>query len=127
MSMIFLAKGTCHLGVTTRDKDGNILESAPARFIWDKKGGSIAVGHMDPESKEIYEDTVSIFGDWDAAGYVAEMLKLLRPARKVNIPDLKAIVQAAYQEDGNDLLCDYCKSMNCSDCIIKEWKDEMEC
>ena len=43
MSMIFLAKGTCTLGRTTRDKDGNIIESAPARFIWDKKGGSIAV------------------------------------------------------------------------------------
>lgn len=124
MSMIFLAKGTCNLGRTTRDKDGNIIESTPARFIWDEKGGSIAVGRMDPESKEIYEDTVSIFGDWDAAGYVEEMLKLLKPVRKVNIPDLKAIVQAAYRQDGNDLLCDYCQSMNCPDCIIREWKDE---
>ncbi len=125
MSMVFLAKGTCTLGITKRNKDGSVKNSTQAQFTFDGIGGSIAVGHMDPESKEIYDDTVSIFGDWDAAGYMAEMLKLLKPARKVNIPDLKAIVQAAYQEDGNDLLCDYCKSMNCRDCIIKEWK-EME-
>lgn len=126
MSMIFLAKGTCNLGSTTRDKDGNVVESTPARFVWDNAGGSIAVGHMDPEIKEIFEDTVSIFGDWDAAGYIEEMLKLLQPARKVNVPDLKRIVQTAYQEDGNDLLCDYCKSTNCRNCIVKEWKEELE-
>ena len=124
MSMIFLAKGICRLGHTQRDKDGNIVESSPAQFIWNKDGSSIAIGHMDPESKEIYEDTVSIFGDWDAAGYIQEVLKLLKPARSLNIPDLKAIVQAAYREDGNDLLCDYCQSMNCRDCIIREWKEE---
>lgn len=126
MSMIFIAKGTCKLGVTRRDKDGNVTESTPAQFIWDEKGGSIAVGHMDPESKEIYEDTVSIFGDWDAAGYLEDALKLLKPKRRINIPDLRAIVQAAYEEDGCDLLCDYCKSVNCRDCIVREWKEEME-
>ena len=70
MCMIFLAKGVCHLVRTQRDKDGNIVESTPAEFIWNKDGGSIAIGHMDPKSKEIYEETVSIFGDWDAAGYI---------------------------------------------------------
>ena len=107
MSMIFLAKGTCTLGITTRDKDGNIIETTPARFICDKKGGSIAVGHMDPGSKEIYEDTVSIFGDWDAAGYMAEMLKLLQPARKVNVPD---DIQMGKREETRDVarvLCRY--------------------
>lgn len=126
MSMIILAKGTCTLGMTKKDKDGNVASSTQAQFTFDDTGGSIAVGEMDPDTKEIDAESVSIFGEWDAAGYVAEMLKMLKPARKVNIPDLKAIVQAAYQEDGNDLLCDYCKSMNCRDCIIKEWKEELE-
>lgn len=124
MSMIFLAKGICHLGHTQRDKDGNVVKSSPAQFIWDKDGGSIAIGYMDPKSKEIYEDTVSIFGDWDAAGYMLKVLQLLKPARSINIPDIKRIVQEAYREDGNDLLCDYCQNMNCADCIIREWKDE---
>ena len=126
MSMIFIAKGVCHLGQRQKDKNGNVVKETPAKFAWDNAGGSIAIGKMDPNSKEIYEDTVSIYGDWDAAGYIEEMLKLLQPARTVNIPDLKKIVQTAYQEDGNDLLCDYCKSMNCRNCIIKEWKEELE-
>lgn len=125
MSMVFIATGTCTLGVTTRDKDGNILESRPAQFTPTKDGGSVAVGLLDPETMQPIEIT-SMYGDWDAAGYMAEILKLLNPVRKINLPDLKEIVKAAYQEDGNDLLCDYCKSMNCRDCIIKEWKEELE-
>lgn len=126
MSMIFLAKGTCNLGSTTRDKDGNVVESTPAQFTWDNAGGSIAVGHMDPESKEIFEDTVSIFGDWDAAGYLEEALKLLNPKRKVNIPDFKHLIQSIIRHDGVDI-CDHCYNFyKCSDCIIKEWKEELE-
>ena len=125
MSMVFIVTGTCTLGVTTRDKDGNILESRPAQFTPTKDGGSVAVGLLDPETMRPIEIT-SVYGDWDAAGYMAEILKLLNPVRKINLPDLKEIVKAAYQEDGNDLLCDYCKSMNCRDCIIKEWKEELE-
>lgn len=111
------------MGVTTRDKDGNILESRPAQFTPTNDGGSVAVGLLDPETMQPIEIT-SMYGDWDAAGYMAEILKLLNPVRKINLPDLKEIVKAAYQEDGNDLLCDYCKSMNCCDCIIKEWQEE---
>lgn len=125
MSMIFLAKGTCTMGMTKRDKDGNIVESTPAQFKWDDNGGSIAIGKMDPRSKEIDEESVSIFGDWDAAGYLAEVLKLMKPRRGVNIPDIKAIVQAAAKE-GNDLVCDYCHDYKCRDCIINEWKEEAE-
>ena len=123
MSMVFIVTGTCTFGVTTRDKDGNILESRPAQFTPTKDGGSVAVGLLDPETMQPIEIT-SMYGDWDAAGYMAEILKLLNPVRKINLPDLKEIVKAAYQEDGNDLLCDYCKSMNCRDCIIKEWREE---
>ena len=124
MSMVFLATGTCTLGRTQTDKDGNVVESTPAQFTTDNAGGSVAVGLLDPETMQPAEPVTGIFGDWDAAGYLAAALKLLNPARKVNIPDLKAIVKKAYQEDGNDLLCDYCESRHCPDCIIREWKDE---
>lgn len=126
MSVIFLAKGTCSLGRTKTDKDGNVVESTPAQFTTNAAGGSVAVGLLDPKTMQPTGPVSAIFGDWDAAGYMTEVLKLLRPNRVVNIPDLKLIVQAAYLEDGNDLLCDYCKSMNCHNCIIKEWKEELE-
>lgn len=126
--MIFLAKGTCTMGMTKTDKDGNVVESTSAQFTFDGTGGSIAIGEMDPDTKEIKEESVSIFGDWDAAGYLAETMELLKPRRKVNIPDFKAIIQAAYKEDGNDLVCDYCPraGYDCHDCIVKEWKEEAE-
>ena len=125
MSVVFLAKGKCTLGENRMDKDGNVIESTPARFTIDTAGGSVAVGLLDPDTMHPIEPVTGIFGDWDAAGYMTEVLQLLRPTRQVNIPDLKAIVQAAYQEDGNDLLCDYCKSMNCHNCIVREWKEEV--
>lgn len=125
MSVVFLAKGTCTLGRTQTDKDGNVVNSTPAQFTTNAAGGSVAVGLLDPETMQPAEPVSAIFGDWDAAGYLAHALELLNPGRRINIPNLKAIVQAAYWEDGNDLLCDYCQSMNCQDCIVKEWKEEI--
>lgn len=123
--MIFLATGTCTMGMTKRDKDGNIVESTPAHFTFDDTGGSIAIGQMDAHSKEIDEESVSVFGDWDAASYLAEVLELLKPRRQVNIPDFKAIIQAFIEKDNIDF-CDYCQNLNCRDCIVKEWKEETE-
>lgn len=126
MSMVFLAKGTCTLGVTKKDKDGNVESSTQAQFTFEDTGGSIAVGEMDPDTEKIDAETVSIFGDWDAAGYLAEALKLLNPKRKVNIPDLKYIIQSLIRHDNVDI-CDHCHDFyKCSDCIIKDWKEEME-
>lgn len=126
MSMVFLAKGTCTLGITRVDKDGNVTSSTSAQFDFDDAGGSIAVGEMYPDTKEIDAESVSIYGDWDAAGYLEEALKLLNPKRKVNIPDFKHLVQSLIRHDGVDI-CDNCYSFyKCSDCIIKDWKDEME-
>ena len=124
MSMIFLATGTCQLGVTRRDKDGNIVEESQARFVLDDAGGSVAVGEIDPQTKEVKENTVSIYGDWQAADYMQEVLEHIKPRRAINIPDFKAIIQAAYREDGCSLVCDYCKGLNCMDCIVKEWLEE---
>ena len=126
MSMIFLATGTVTMGMTKRDKDGKVVSSTPARFTWDDAGGSIAIGYMDAETKEIIEESVSIFGDWDAAGYLAEVLDLIKPRRPVNIPDFKAIIQKAYTAAGEHPLCVYCQGINCQDCIMKEWTEEVE-
>lgn len=125
MSIIFLAKGRAILGMNKVDKDGNITESTPAHFEFADDGPSVAVGEMDPVTK-VFKDGASIYGDWDAAGYLKAVMEKLQPRRKINIPDFKAIIQKAYTEDGNDLVCDYCQAINCRDCIVKEWKDEVE-
>ena len=125
MSAIFLMRGSCSLGRTQRDKDGNIVSETPAQFTADKSGGSIAVGELDSETMTPKECD-GIYGDWDAAGYLAQALKMLGLGRSVNIPDFKAIIQTAYQEDGSDLVCDYCKGTNCQGCIVHEWKEEVE-
>lgn len=126
MNVIYLAKGTCHLGRITKDKDGNVKESVPAHFQIDASGGSVAIGLMDAESMVPESAIEGVFGDWDAAGYLSMVLQMLQPNRPINIPDIKGIVQRAYLEDGNTLVCDYCPSFNCFNCIIKEWMDEVE-
>jgi len=126
VNAVFLIKGTCTLGITRTDQEGNIVEDTPARFTIDDAGGSVAVGLLDPKTMKPAEPVSAIFGDWDAAGYLGEALNLLKPRRSANIPDFKAIIQAAYRQDGNDLVCDYCQSLNCPNCIVREWKDECE-
>lgn len=126
MGIVYLAKGICNLGRTQTDKNGNVIRSTPAHFVVNNAGGSIAVGSLDPETMQPAGPVIGVFGDFDAAGYLTAALKMLQPNRTVNIPDIKYIVQKAYTEDGNDLLCDYCESLNCGNCIIKEWKDETE-
>lgn len=125
MSVIFLATGHTHLGMNKVDKDGNVTESTPAHFEFAPDGPCVAVGELDPKTMEV-KDNPSIFGDWDAAGYLEEAMERLQPRRRANIPDFKAIIQRAYMEDGNDLVCDYCQGLNCRDCIVREWKEEAE-
>lgn len=122
MSLIFIGKGTTTLGVTRRDNYGNVTKTT-ARWDYDPNGGSVVVGKMNPDTMEP-EGTADIYGDWDAARYLAKVLEHLSPSRRINIPDLRAIVIAAEEEDDN-CLCKYCQSFNCRDCIIQEWKDEV--
>ena len=126
MSVVFLVTGNCTLGRATRDKDGNIIEHTPAQFTQDDAGSCVAVGLLDPETMQPVEPVSGIYGDWDAAGYLEEALKLLNPKRKVNIPDFKHIIQSVIRHDGVDI-CDHCYNFyKCSDCIIKDWKEETE-
>lgn len=123
--MIFITKGECHLGRIKRDEDGNVIEETPACFKESDNGSSVAVGILNPDTKE-QEGGADIFGDWDAAGHLTKVLRLIAPARTVNIPNFKEIVRNAYN-DGTDI-CDHCSRdfTNCRDCIVEEWKNETE-
>lgn len=125
MSMIFLATGRATMGINRRDKDGNIIESVPARFEFENGGPCVAVGELDPETMEV-KGNVDLFGDWQAAGYLETAMEKLKPTRTANIPDFKAMFQAAYKDRAD--LCDYCHNLNirCQDCIVQEWKEEVE-
>lgn len=123
MGMIYLATGHATLGRTKRDKDGNVVEEIPAQFEFADDGGSVAIGPLDPET-HMPQSVTGLFGDWDAAGYMAMALELLKPARPVNIPDLASIIQAAIK-DGVDV-CNYCQSLNCPECAVNEWKEDAE-
>ena len=118
-----MATGQCHLGRTQRDKHGNIIKEIPARFEYAPGGPCVAIGTLDPKTNEVDEIT-DIFGDYDAAGYLARAMEHLKPARPVNIPDFAAIVRAA-TKDGVDI-CDYCQGLNCRDCAVTEWKEDAE-
>lgn len=125
MSIVFLAKGHAHLGMNKMDNNGNIVESVPARFEFAPDGPCVAVGELDPETMEAKGDA-DIYGDWDAAGYLAKAMELLKPSRKLNIPDFKAIVKSLWEEDHIDL-CDHCRDFHdCSACIVNTWKAEDE-
>ena len=125
MNVIILATGHAHLGRNTVDKDGNVIESTPAHFEFAPDGPCVAVGELDPVTM-VVKDGASIYGDWDAAGYLKEAMEKLKPTRTVNIPDFKAMYQAAYKDRWD--LCDHCQSLNlrCQDCIVREWKEEVE-
>jgi hypothetical protein len=63
-----------------------------------------------------------VYGDWEAAQYLSRVVQLIHPNRKINIPDLEAMIRGA-KKDGFDI-CDYCPDLNCRDCIVKEWKND---
>lgn len=119
--MVFLVQGHTYLGTTKRDGMGNIVESTPARFESSREGPCIAVGMMDPDTTEQVGD-MSIFGDYNAEGYLSHVLELLKPTtRRHDLPDIKGIVRNM-ANNGIDI-CDYCPSSNCFNCAVHEWTD----
>ena len=121
MGLIGIGVGTTHLARRQVDADGNIKSETSAKWEPDPEGGSVAVWPLNPETMEP-DSPAEIFGDWDAAGYLAKVVELIRPNRQINIPDLEALIRAAHK-DGFDL-CDYCPDCNCRDCIVNEWKGD---
>lgn len=64
-----------------------------------------------------------VFGDWQAAQYLAEVVELIHPNRQINVPDLEAMIRRA-AKDGLDL-CEYCDGpYMCQECIVKEWRED---
>lgn len=121
MSIICIAKGTATIGHTTIGRGGEVTSQKPARWEPDPAGGCIALWTMNPETME-QETPARIYGDWQAAEYLGDVLAELKPRRKVNLPDFPEIVRAA-MADGVDL-CEYCQSFGCNECIVNEWKNE---
>ena len=84
------------------------------------------VGKLDLETMKPTEPVENVYGDWDAASYLAKALELLKPGRRVNIPDIKSMVQNLWKDAGIDI-CEHCHDYyNCRDCIVNEWKEEAE-
>ena len=122
--MLFIAKGNVSLGEKKIDKDGNVISETGATFSTDENGSCVAVGELDEDAAELKLNIHSVHGDWDAAGYLRAILEALKPQRQVNLPDFKAIFEAA-RNNGSDL-CDYCQedTYDCRDCIVKRWEEE---
>lgn len=129
MNALFMAVGTCKIGHTTRDADGNIIEHTDASFTPDDDGGSVVIGRIKFTDDAMEQDgPAEIFGNWDAAGYLAHAMEILSPNRTPNIPDFKAIVKHMLKNQfGMDCpFREYCNSCNCSDCIVSEWVEEAQ-
>lgn len=122
MSFIFMATGDARLGITKTDKDGNVTESTQAQFEFADGGACVAIGCLDPKTLEPQKELNSVFGAWDAGGYLARALELLKPSHPINIPDFAEITKAA-MKDGVDL-CDYCQRLDCRECVVAEWKED---
>ncbi len=121
--MLFIAKGNVNLGQKQTNEAGEITKEVPASFSTDKNGCCVAIGEFDEDATELKLNIHSIYGDWDAAGYLGAILEALKPQRQVNLPDFKAILEAA-RNNGSDF-CDYCQKdiYYCRDCIVKQWEE----
>lgn len=123
MSLIFLATGNCYLGKTERDKNNNVIKKIPPHFEHADDGSCVIVGKFNPETMEQIGN-VDVFGNYQASIYLNRALKYLNPSRTLDIPNFKAIIISALNNDID--ICDYCKDFQCGDCIIKEWKKETQ-
>lgn len=129
MSAIFMATATVKLGQTTTDKDGNIVKQIAPSCEFDPAGGSVIVGKLKITDDAMEPDgPAEVFGDWDAAGYLAEALEALRPSRRHNLPDFEKIVKSMVRERaGEDCpFMDHCGSVFCRDCVISRWMEEAQ-
>lgn len=97
MGVIGIGVGDAIMGRTRRDENGNIMEQSAARWDANPAGGSVAIWPMDPEKMEP-SGPAEVYGDWDAARYLARVVDI----------------------------CTYCPDYNCRDCIVNEWKEDAD-
>lgn len=129
MSALFIGRGECRPGTVKKDAAGNVIEQTGAKWEPNAEGGCVAICDMDPDKMEP-TGAAEIFGDWDAAHFLARVLEKLGPGRPVNVPDFRAILKAAMDDGADeDFFCDYCQrygGYDCRDCIVTEWKEEIK-
>jgi len=121
MSIIAMGLGNATLGRRTRSHDGDIITETPAKWEYDPAGGCLAIWPLNPETMEP-SGPAEIFGDWDAGHYLPKVLDMIKPNRRINVPDLASLIRKA-AKDGLDI-CEYCPGYGCQECIVDEWKED---
>lgn len=122
MAVILVGRGVTNLGIVHRDADGNVIKEAEPGWHPDPEGSTIAVAEVDPDTME-QKEPAAVFGDWEASLYLRRILDKLGPGR--HIPDMAAIIKGAVRDGFNP--CVHCTAEgNCRECVITEWKDEVE-
>lgn len=128
MSALFIGRGDCHLGRIRKDAEGNVVEQTGTKWEPNAEGGCIVICDMDQEKMET-TGAAEVFGDWDAAHFLARVLEKLGTGRPANIPDLQAILKMAMDNgQGENYFCDFCEryGYSCRDCIVAEWMEGMK-
>lgn len=123
MGVIGIGVGDATMGGRTIGADGKVISETPARWTENPAGGCVAIWPMNPETMKP-DGAAEIFGDWQAAEYLARVLDLIHPNRQINVPNLEAMIRKATKDGFN--ICDYCPDFNCRDCIVNEWKGDPE-
>lgn len=121
MAIICIGVGDAHMGRRSLDRDGNVISATPARWEPNPEGGAVAMWPVNPETMKP-DGAAELFGDWDAAHYLARVLELIHPNRQINVPDLATMIRVAHKT-GFDI-CEYCQDCNCNECIVNEWKGD---
>ena len=127
MSAIFIGRGDSRLGMTRIDKNGKVTEQTRAKWEPNPEGGCVAICDVDPEKMEPIS-AVEVYGDWDAAHFLARVLEKLGAGRPANIPDFRAILEGAMVDGASkNFFCEYCGryGYDCRDCIVTEWLEDM--
>lgn len=128
--MIYIGRGDVTMGSTITDRAGNVVKQLPARYEEKDDGACVVIGQINTETGKL-GDVTSVYGDWQAAEYLGDVLSRMGKTRPINIPDFKAMVKRAEKDrvwgEGN-IFCEKCRetgSMSCRFCIVNEWKEEV--
>ncbi len=127
-NVLLVARGDCRLGRTRTDEAGNVVEQTGAKLEPNAEGGCVAICELDAEKMEPV-GAAEVYGDWDAAHFLARVPDKLGPGRPANIPNFREILKKAMADgEGKDFFCDYCEryGYSCRDCIVTEWLEDMK-